>query len=218
MYKNMRGFHPEKPDVRSNPENYVRPKKSGCSKHCECTNSLAANCSIHYVLFQYGDVPFVHEAAEIFDFDSSKGVESFFIYFFLKQKYAYFYWRTEYCEYFWTTVNIIRTWQEKQCRWKVSSPDLMTRAEAGIGWRQRAHWPPPNILRRETKGQRQQRLDRDCPFKRSGQGQGQRPVPAVVQQAVDIPVPAVERGVCLQIALALAASQAAVVPHPACCQ
>lgn len=126
--------------------------------------------------------------------------------------------RTEYYEYFWTTVNIIHTWQEKQCRWKVSSPDLMTRAEAGIGWRQRAHWPPPNILRRETKGQRQQRLDRYCPFKRSGQGQGQRPVPAVVQQAVDIPIPAVERGVRLQIALALAASQAAVVPHPACCQ
>lgn len=55
-------------------------------------------------------------------------------------------------------------------------------------------------------------------FQRSGQGQDHRTVPAVVQQAVDVSVPAVERGVRLQIALALAASQAAVVPHPACGQ
>lgn len=40
-------------------------------------------------------------------------------------------------------------------------------------------------------------------------------VPAVVQQTVDVAVPAVERGVRLQIALALAAAQAAVVPHSA---
>lgn len=27
-----------KPDMHSNPENYVRPKESGCLKRCKCTN------------------------------------------------------------------------------------------------------------------------------------------------------------------------------------
>lgn len=39
-----------------------------------------------------------------------------------------------------------QTWQEKHWGWKVRSPDLMTKAEGGIGWKQRAHWPPPKIL------------------------------------------------------------------------
>lgn len=56
--------------------------------------------------------------------------------------------------YFWRTANMIHTWQEKQWRWKVNWSDLMTRVVPGIGWRQRAHWPPPNILNRETKDKR----------------------------------------------------------------
>lgn len=91
----------------------------------------------------------------------------------------------------------------------------MTRAEAGIGWRQRAHSPPPNILREGDQGSASAGIGSALSGQVKVKGQGQRPVPAVVQQAVDVPVPAVERGVRLQIALALAASQAAVVPHPA---
>lgn len=123
----------------------------------------------------------------------------------------------------------------------------MTKAEAGIGWKQRAHWPPPNILsrRRNQKGVKGQEVSTDAAgdprlipkpeeyklfktvlkkqsdhfYKKNKTQCGEWFLwPAVVLLAVDVSISPVEWGVRLQLTLTLAAAEADTVPHTACSQ